>query len=107
MQIAPNKVAEIIILAREGDRGEAELDAFVQRLSEEEQAELVALFWIGRGSFEAEEWDDAVQTAIESASAPTEDYLKGSPHLADHLEAGLEALGIDSSVVEDDLYRAG
>ncbi len=107
MQIAPNKVAKIIILARESDRGEAEFDAFIQRLTEEEQAELVALFWVGRGSFEVEEWDEAVQTASASASSPTEDYLKGSPHLADHLEAGLEALGIDSSEVEDDLYRSG
>lgn len=107
MQIAPNKVAEIIILARESDRGVAELDAFIRRLSEEEQAELVALFWIGRGSFEVEEWGEAVETAATSASSPTEDYLKGSPHLADHLEAALEALGIDSTEVEDDLYRAG
>ena len=30
------------------------------------------------------------------ASTPTADYLKGSPHLADHLESGLEALGIDA-----------
>lgn len=107
MQIAPNKVAEIIILAREENRGEAELDAFVDRLNEDEQAELVALFWIGRGSFDADEWDEAYRTALGNASSPTVDYLKGSPHLADHLEAGLEALGIDSSEVEDDLYRGG
>ena len=107
MHITSDKVAEVIILARELDRGEAEFDGFVERLNEEEQAALVAIFWIGRGGFEAEEYDEAYRTAVSEASAPTEDYLKGSPHLADHLESGLEALGIDSSDVEDDLYRGG
>ena len=54
MHITSDKVAEVIILARELDRGEAEFDGFVERLNEEEQAALVAIFWIGRGSFEAE-----------------------------------------------------
>ena len=40
-----------------------------------------------------------------AVAGPTAEYLKGSPHLADHLEAGLEALGIDSSDEEDELYR--
>lgn len=107
MHITSDKVAEVIILARELDRGEAEFDGFVGRLNEEEQAALVAIFWIGRGSFEPEEYAEAYKTAIAEASAPTEDYLKGSPHLADHLESGLEALGIDSSDAEDDLDRGG
>lgn len=107
MDITTDKVAEIIILAREARRGERELDAFIERLSEEEQAELVAIFWIGRGSFDAEDWEEALATAQSEATTPTADYLKGSPHLADHLKAGLEALGIDSSAAEDDLYRGG
>ena len=51
LQITSDKVAEIIILAREMDRAEDELDAFIDALNEDEQASLVALFWIGRGSF--------------------------------------------------------
>jgi len=31
----------------------------------------------------------------------------GSPHLSDHLENGLDALGIDPSEDEDDLIRGG
>jgi hypothetical protein len=105
LPISADKVAEVIILARELDRAENEFDAFVNRLAEDEQAALVAIFWIGRGTYEPEEIDAALQTAAEEATTPTAEYLKGSPHLADHLESGLEALGIDSSEVEDDLYR--
>ena len=104
LDISPAKVGEIIILAREIDRAEGEFDAVIESLNEDEQANLVAIMWIGRGSFEPEDWDEAVNTALNEATVPTEEYLKGSPHLADHLEAGLEALGIDPTEEEDDVY---
>ncbi len=105
LPITADKVAEVIILARELDRAENEFDAFVERLNEDEQAGLVAVFWIGRGSFEAEDLGEAIDTATREATIPTAEYLKGSPHLPDHLEAGLEALGVDVNAAEDDLYR--
>ena len=77
--------------------------AFVDRLSEDEQAELTAIMWVGRGSFEAEELGDAIATAKQEATTPTADYLIGTPHLADNVEAGLEALGISVQDVEDDV----
>ncbi|MBO6852331.1 MAG: DUF3775 domain-containing protein [Marivivens sp.] len=104
LAITSDKVAEVIILARELHRGEAEFDAFIERLNEEEQYSLVALFWIGRGSFDADDLVEATETAKTEATTPTADYLKGSPHLADHLESGLEALGISASDEEDQLY---
>ncbi len=105
LPITADKVAEVIILARELDRAENEFDAFVERLNEDEQAGLVAVFWIGRGSFEPEDISEAIDTATREATVPTAEYLKGSPHLSDHLEAGLEALGVDANAAEDDLYR--
>ena len=45
--------------AREGGEFE-ELKEFIDSLSEDEQAELVALAWIGRGTYTAEDWDEAV-----------------------------------------------
>lgn len=105
LPISSDKVAEIIILARELDRAENEFDGFVNQLTEDEQVGLVAVFWIGRGSFDADDLQEALNTAETEATTPTADYLKGSPHLADHLESGLEALGIDSSEAEDELYR--
>ena len=43
----------------------------------------------------ADQLAEAFRTALLQADTPTANYLKRSPHLADHLESGLEALGID------------
>lgn len=104
LEISPVKVAEVIILARDPERTRAELDEFIEAMSVDEQAELVALMWVGRGAFYADDWDEALRSAHDHATTPTAGYLQGSPHLADHLEAGLEALGIDSAEAEDDVY---
>lgn len=103
MELSLNKVAQVVLFAHEIERAEPELRAFIDGLNQDEQAELVALTWIGRGSFEAEEWDEAVATARQEASTPTEDYLLGTPHLADHLDTGAELLGLDLSSAEEDL----
>jgi hypothetical protein len=103
MELSVRKVAQIVLMGHELDRAEGELRAFIDRLNEDEAAELIAIFWIGRGSFDAEDWAEAVQTARAEATTPTADYLLGSPHFADHLEAGAEALGYDISDEEDDL----
>jgi hypothetical protein len=102
-QISVRKVAAVIVMGRELHRAEAELRGFIDRMAEEEQAALVAVMWIGRGAFEPQEWDDALRTAMAEASTPTADYLIGTPHLVDHLEAGLEALGYDALDEEDAL----
>ncbi|MBI6630932.1 DUF3775 domain-containing protein [Pontibaca salina] len=103
MDISPTKVAQVAIMAREIDRSEAELRAFIGRMNEDEQAELVAIMWIGRGSFEAADLQEAITTARTEASVPCADYLLGSPHLPDHLENGLDALGVSASDEEDGL----
>ncbi|WGW04161.1 DUF3775 domain-containing protein [Tropicibacter oceani] len=100
-QISVRKVAAVIVMARELGRAEGELRGLIDRMGEEEQAALVAIMWIGRGSFEAEEFQEAYQTAYAEASTPTADYLIGTPHLADNLEAGLESLGYDTQDEED------
>ncbi|WP_293575317.1 DUF3775 domain-containing protein [Phaeobacter sp.] len=103
LEISVRKVAQVALMARELERAEAELRAFVDRMSEDQQAELVAIMWVGRGSFEVEELRDAIQTAKEEATIPTADYLIGTPHLADNLESGLEALGLDVQAAEQDV----
>lgn len=104
LDIATDKVGEIIILAREIERATPEFNAFVGALNEDEAANLVALMWVGRGSFEPEDWADAVATARAEATTPTAHYLIDTPLLADHLENGLELLGISSLEAEDDAY---
>ncbi len=103
MEISPQKVVQVALMAREIERSEPELRAFIERMDEDEQAELVAIMWIGRGSFDADELDEAVRTAGQEATTPCADYLLGSPHLPDHLENGLDALGISPGDEEDAL----
>ncbi|MDQ2095117.1 DUF3775 domain-containing protein [Rhodalgimonas zhirmunskyi] len=107
LDISVHKVAQVILMARELDRAEGELRGFIDRLTEEEQASLVAVMWIGRESFTADEIEEAKRTALAEATTPTADYLIGTPHLSDHLENGLEELGLSASDDEDDLMRRG
>ncbi len=102
LEITPAKVVHVIFLAREGPVGDRELHAFISDLNDEEKAQLTAVAWTGRGAFEPEDFDEAVATATSEATVPTADYLMGMPHLAENLEAGLEALGIDVSGEEED-----
>lgn len=105
LEISPAKVVHIIYQSREGNMGERELHAFIQGLNEDEQAHLVALAWVGRGVFDAADFGEAVRTAFSERAAPTDQYLMGMPHLAENLEAGLEAMGINVSEAEDDFLR--
>lgn len=105
-EIHADIVAQVILLAREaedsGDQtAQAELKAFLEGATEEDAFSLVALAWIGRESFSADEYDDAVQTAREEATIPTPEYLSEMPLLADYLEDGLEAMGISAGDAED------
>lgn len=70
-----------------------EIREAIDDLNEDEQVELVALTWVGRGDFSVEEWTDAVTAARERHSGPTSAYLLGMPLLGDLLEEGFTALG--------------
>jgi len=132
IDIAPEKVAHVIIKAREydakvgawndnleeGDAGEdpnsilegfandptrAEVAGFIEALNDDEQANLVALAWVGRGTFEKEEFAEAVETARTEKINLTSAYLLGLPLLADYLEEGLEKLGFSVDDIEGDV----
>lgn len=103
LEISPSKVVQVIYLAREMDMGAGELHAFIDGMNDEEKAQLTALAWVGRGAFEPEDFDEAVATAISEATTPTASYLMGMPHLAENLEAGLDAMGVDVAGEEEDL----
>ena len=107
LEIATDKVAQVILMARDLDRAEPELRAFIDDMTEEEAQSLVALMWIGRGTFDAEDLEEALRTARDEADHPAADYLLGAPHLSDHLENGLDALGLSAVDDEDDLIRGG
>ena len=103
MEISPAKVAQVALMGHELDRAEGEFRAFIDSMTEDEQAELVAIMWIGRDSFDAEDLEEAIATAKAEATVPCADYLLGTPHMSDHLENGLDALGISATDVEDEL----
>jgi hypothetical protein len=78
-----------------------ELVEFIRGLDEDEQINLVALAWVGRGTFDKSEWDEALDTAANEHNARTAEYLLGLPLLGDYLEEGLEAFGESCSEFDE------
>jgi len=70
-----------------------ELKAFIGSLNEEEQTDLVALTWLGRGDGEIGEWNDLREEAARLHNNRTAAYLLGNPMLGDHLAEGLAQFG--------------
>jgi hypothetical protein len=71
----------------------AELRNTINDLEPDQQVQLVALMWLGRGDYDLEEWEDALEQARESWSAHTAEYLIATPLVADYLEEGLSMHG--------------
>lgn len=84
-----------------------ELHDLIDSLSDDERAALVALAWIGRGDFEAEEWPEVLAMARERRQGSTARYLMEMPLLGDYLEEGAAALGINLSDEEADGFYHG
>lgn len=83
-----------ILLDTPGNTTVDELRDAIDGLNTDEQEELLALIWVGRGDFTAGEWKAAMAQARESRTASEADYLIGTPLLADYLEEGVAALGL-------------
>ncbi len=65
----------------------------IEDLEPDQQADLVALMWLGRGDFEVDEWNAAVAQALEQSNDRTAEYLLATPLVADFLEEGLDLMG--------------
>ena len=83
-----------VLEAHSDDLTQKELVAFINALSEEEQTDLVALLWLGRGDGTMEDWDDLRDEAQRQHNNRTAAYLLGEPLLSDHLEEGLSQFGL-------------
>ena len=81
-----------------------EVVAAVEDLEPDQQAELVALMWIGRGDMEPEEWEEAKTLAVERHEGATADYLLSHPHVADYVEEGLDRLLDGTDLMESGEY---
>jgi hypothetical protein len=79
-----------------------ELREFLAAQSDDELKELVALTWIGRGDYDADDWDDVLSEVQDVREQHTIDYLLGTPLLADYLEEALSQFGLSCEDVELD-----
>ncbi|WP_454616732.1 DUF3775 domain-containing protein [Bradyrhizobium cenepequi] len=76
-----------------------ELASFIRAMNEDEQVDLVALMWLGRGDGTIEEWDDLRARSAERRSGyrrprwETVRYVLGEPLLGDLLAEGLDKFG--------------
>jgi hypothetical protein len=122
LTISPEKVCFIIIKAREFDAKDEvtepdpgsnpsddreaavledheddpvfeELTSLINALSEDEQIDLVALTWLGRDDYSADDWPAVRAEASRAHNEQTANYLLGTPQLGDFLEEGLSMLG--------------
>jgi hypothetical protein len=96
----PTDDAEVDVLEDDGsDAVGIELASFIRALNEDEQIDLVALMWLGRGDGTIEEWDELRSRAVEARGeyrnprAETVHYLLGEPLLGDLLAEGLDRFG--------------
>jgi Tfp pilus assembly PilM family ATPase len=81
-----------------GDLSRQEVQRELQGLDDRQQAELVALMWIGRGDAEPEEWNQTVELARQLKAGPTPRYLLRHPLVAEHWQEGAAKLGIELAI---------
>ena len=129
LSIASEKICFIIIKAREFDAKDAltdpndssnasddsmiavledhrddpvieEIRGFIDAMNIDEQVDLVALAWLGRGDATVDEWDELRSEALRAHNKRTAAYLLGIPLLGNYLEEGLSQLGMSCEDVE-------
>jgi hypothetical protein len=87
---------------RPDDPVDQELVMFIEAMSEDEQVDLVALTWIGRGDGTLEDWADLRAEAAGMHNRHTASYLLGVPLLPDYLEEALAQFGRSCEEFEKD-----
>jgi hypothetical protein len=76
---------------------EEELRAVFEDLGEDQLAEVIAFCWVGQGTYEAGDWDEAMDEAQGVVGDSVEeaiDELMDQPMLASVLESGLAAFDL-------------
>lgn len=78
---------------------EEELIGALEDLAEDQQAEVLAFAWIGQGTYDASDWDEAIEAAADEGNIV--DELMDMPMLASVLEAGLAAFDLSVDGIGD------
>ena len=79
------------------DSVEEELRAVFEDLGEDQLAEVIAFCWVGQGTYEAGDWDEAMEEAQTMVGDSVEEAiaeLMDQPMLASVLESGLAAFDL-------------
>ena len=83
---------------------EEELTAAFEDLGEDQLAEVLAFCWVGQGTYEASDWDEAMEegnSLVADGSDAAIGELLEMPMLASVLEAGLAAFDLSCNGVGD------
>jgi hypothetical protein len=86
------------------DSIEEELQAAFEDLGEDQLAEVIAFCWVGQGTFDASDWEEAMEEAqnlVTDGSAGAIGELMEQPMLASVLESGLAAFELSCNGVGD------
>ena len=78
---------------------EEELRAALDDLAEDQLAEVLSFCWVGQGTYEASEWDEAFEEASQETGAI--DELIDMPMMASVLEAGMAAFELSCDAIGD------
>ena len=76
---------------------EEEIRSTLEDLGEDQLAEVIAFCWVGQGTYEAADWDEAMTEAHDLVGESTEeavDEVMEQPMLASVLESGLAAFDL-------------
>jgi hypothetical protein len=79
------------------DSVEEEIRSVLEDLGEDQLAEVIAFCWVGQGTYEAADWDEAMQEAQDLVGESTSEAINEvmeQPMLASVLESGLAAFDL-------------
>jgi len=81
-----------------GDLSRDEITQEIESMNDEQKDALVALFWIGRGDADPDEWEETKALARQQHEGLVSRYLLGQPEVGEFLTEGLEKMleyGVD------------
>ena len=78
---------------------EEELNAVFEDLADDQLAEVLAFCWVGAGTYDITEWNEALEEAGEEKNIPGE--LMDMPMLASVLESGMAAFDLSCDGIGD------
>ncbi len=78
---------------------EEELRGILEDLADDQIAEVLAFCWVGQGTYDASDWDEAIEEAGEETN-PVDELLE-MPMMASVLESGLAAFDISCDGIGD------